>query len=377
VFHRVPARSGTQIRRPKHDAIVGIRGVLVCRDALMTRKSGLISVDDARGAVPLIHANAGRMLATGRGQMFASSLSWIYDGQMKVGSDASMGLLLGHRLILSAISAAIASCGGDAAQPEVADGSGDRPYDGSVHDVMDSAQDQPFNPSCHYDCFGAVTCKDGIVTVWAHAPVPCEFWTGECPHQQAGTCQRGCSTARLSSYNPFQTCPLTICKEASPKLPGDGCEADQDCRPTRAETEDEIRQRDGGLESLPGDGGVRQTYLRCDPTKKECVEAPEVVVPDWMKACDPALLAAQDPGAYGPVVDPSCAGGVCVISAIHDDKCRPQGCSRWCSGDDECPQGAVCQQVVVGVCAEGADAGQRAYCKPGSRNDLGAGLVCP
>jgi len=45
---------------------------------------------------------------------------------------------------------------------------------------------------CHYDCFGHLKCVDGVVTKYAHLPVPCEYWDGQCPVEETYVCEAGC-----------------------------------------------------------------------------------------------------------------------------------------------------------------------------------------
>src|SRR5262245_19647565 len=55
-----------------------------------------------------------------------------------------------------------------------------------------SGTDASNDPNCHWDCFGAIECRGGKATAWAHAPVPCSEWTGQCPHVDV-TCAAGCA----------------------------------------------------------------------------------------------------------------------------------------------------------------------------------------
>jgi hypothetical protein len=244
-------------------------------------------------------------------------------------------------------------------------------------DATDVLPDRPadvppdFDPGCHYDCFGFVACKDGVVTEWVHAPVPCAQWNGECPHRQVGQCQRGCGAERMD--HRFEPCPLTICREHYPKAVGDGCQEDGDCRPTRALPTTEADTADGGAADAGGTG-VRQTYLRCDQDSGRCVERAAPIVPDWLGPCDPAVLRPLDEGAYGAAIDSSCTGGRCLVLVPHDRSCIWQGCSKSCVSDDDCPQGAVCQEAPAVACGVSTDL--KGYCKPGPLNQIGIGLTC-
>jgi hypothetical protein len=235
--------------------------------------------------------------------------------------------------------------------------------DPRVHDEPIFAFTMGRNPH-----FGYVACKDGLVTEWLHAPVPCRLWTGQCPNRPVGQCQRGCGAERIN-YG-LQLCPMTICREHFPKVVGDSCQEDGDCRPTQATRT--AATGDGG--ATDAGTGVHQTYLRCDRDVGTCVEQAAPIVPDWLGPCDPAVLAGLDKGVYGAANDPSCSGGRCLVLVPHDQTCIYQGCSKSCITDDECPQGAVCQEAPALAC--GAPTGLKGYCKPGPLNSIGISLTC-
>jgi hypothetical protein len=213
-----------------------------------------------------------------------------------------------------------------------------------------------FGGDCHYDCFGSgIECHDGVVTQMVSAPVPCQYWHGACPQQQAGTCQRGCAVEHLDG---FTNCPLSVCRENYPKKAGDRCADEVDCHPTA---------------TVSVDGGVGRTYLRCDTERGLCVEAEGPVVKDWLGRCDPKITSQLAAGAYGVVSDLSCSGGLCVFENTAAEKgCILQGCTTFCAIDEDCPQGAVCQTAAA--CP--TSGGMRGYCKPGERNLIGVGLSC-
>lgn len=210
-----------------------------------------------------------------------------------------------------------------------------------------------WGPGCHYDCFGYLECKDGVVIQWGNTPVPCEYWAGSCPRAGVGTCQRGCATTRIDQ-TPL--CPMEICLELSPKKPGDPCTAEADCHPTRATV---------------ADGGVVQTYLRCETGSHVCVATEAPPLDDWLAPCDPKVVSTATKGAFGALSDPSCSGGRCVYYASNAQACVYQGCTKLCRTDDECPTGAVCQ---TDSCPTTPSA--NGYCKPGPINLIGSGLPC-
>src|SRR6266496_1211823 len=183
-----------------------------------------------------------------------------------------------------------------------------------------------FSPGCHYDCFGRTTCADGVVTSWANVPVPCSQWTGSCPHSIVGMCQKGCGASN-SRIGASMTCPLVVCKENAPKVLGDPCETNDDCRPSPA---------------LTGGATPENVYLRCDITAGTCVSATAPVLADWLAPCTPHVLASFMGVTTGlqAVVDSRCSSGLCL--AAGETTCVRQGCTMACRSDDECPMSSLC-----------------------------------
>jgi len=69
------------------------------------------------------------------------------------------------------------------------------------------------DPNCHYDCFYHAECKDGLLTEYVHAPVPCEYWTGSCPTQTGKyKCAEGCRDDLKVIYDRWED-PRTLCRE--------------------------------------------------------------------------------------------------------------------------------------------------------------------
>jgi hypothetical protein len=204
---------------------------------------------------------------------------------------------------------------------------------------------------CHWDCFGYLSCANGIVTEWAHTPVPCERWTGECPRTgETYTCARGCRTDGASVPTSGSDSLAVACEEGRPKKAGDPCTTEDDCLPTPA---------------IPdGMGHLVNTYLTCDGTT--CVTRPPPDVPDYLGACGEGLFGAVPPGYHGILAAPACSGGLCLYYRRHDVTCVDQGCTLRCAGDQDCPQGSACVEFDA---VSGA-------CKPGGPYSLGEGLVC-
>ena len=223
----------------------------------------------------------------------------------------------------------------------------------------------PPSRDCHYDCFGGVTCRDGVVTRRNHGPISCSAWQGSCPTQVVGTCKQGCGAETLPSDPGL--CAMDICKEKIPKNEGDPCVSDADCLPTRAVAN-------------AASTTVTQTYLRCDVAMRICTRSEGPVVSDWLQTCDPSVLARFEKGVPGSVADASCSEGLCVFYVPHDRSCIYQGCSKRCERDDQCPQGAVCQDGATEYCIAGGPFLSRpagmGYCKPGRLNSIGEGLMC-
>ena len=53
--------------------------------------------------------------------------------------------------------------------------------------------------SCHTDCFGGMSCQDGVVTRTEYGPKPC--WAGEgCDTYEVGTCPDGCELDHIDEH---------------------------------------------------------------------------------------------------------------------------------------------------------------------------------
>jgi hypothetical protein len=208
--------------------------------------------------------------------------------------------------------------------------------------------------NCHYDCFGAIECRNGTVITRAHTILSCDS-DGRCPRETVGTCQKGCA---VDFIEEVPNCPMRICRENFPKQPGDVCTTEADCHPTLA---------------VRADGGVWQTYLRCDFARGICVETAGPEINDWLGPCDPGLMAQLEKEAYGVVEDATCSGGLCAYYAPLDKSCVQQGCTSGCVTDQDCPQGSVCEGMDECPTPTSPRYG---YCKPGPRNYVATGLPC-
>jgi len=191
-----------------------------------------------------------------------------------------------------------------------------------------------FYPGCHYDCFGALTCVDGTVTRWTNAPVACSDWKGDCPHAVVSTCMKGCDKPRLETSG--STDDRVICREYAPKVAGNPCQADDDCRPTAAVVT--------GTE-------IRNVSLKCDQASSVCVERPQTPPNDWLAPCTASVIKSAklegiESAAFHPLPDPGCSSGLCIVAG--HTTCVRQGCSVPCRSDDECPPASRCEGEAFG-----------------------------
>lgn len=201
------------------------------------------------------------------------------------------------------------------------------------------------DPNCHWDCFGYHTCKDGVVTSFIHAPVPCDRWTGNCPSLQSYTCERGCRTD-VESLNILSE-PRDMCEEWRPKKAGDPCWEPAHCDPQVATDEP--------------DGGIVNVYLRCDLDAGACVDRDPPSIADYLEP-NCGMTPDTSPGdSYGSTAAPTCSAGACVFLEREREHCVLQGCTAWCDSDDDCPPGSHCCGV----------------CQPASCGWIGVGLRCP
>jgi hypothetical protein len=245
-------------------------------------------------------------------------------------------------LVLSGVLAGCNGGGGDLPDGGAVDADSDGIDADAAIDARSDADEY-----CHYDCFGAQTCADGVVTSWAHTPVPCEKWDEECPHFESYVCERGCWTDMIETGDP-EVDPGALCEENRPKQVGDPCVDDSYCLPEVATVVD---------------GTVVNVYLQCDLELGECVAREAPVVADWLSQCG---LLSEDVGDWGVVETEACASGLCLY--IDGEACLRQGCTAACTGDGECPPGSVCEHYGYSG---------PTVCKPGLPQQHADGLSCP
>lgn len=194
------------------------------------------------------------------------------------------------------------------------------------------------------ECDAAIsyTCGAGVV-----------FLTSSCNGSSStpvGTCAKGCGIARMP--DTLGVCPTDLCLENVPKVAGDPCQGDDDCRPTQAESSTTM---------------VTNTHLACDTSTHACVATAGPTVADWLKPCSadalaqiaPAGTRAFDRGAP----DPGCAEGWCAAARVEGAACIASSCTRACTSDDQCPGGSTCILFVNGTNA--CDTPPMGWCKPG------------
>jgi hypothetical protein len=241
---------------------------------------------------------------------------------------------------------------------------GSTPGDASG-DPLDEALDGE-GDWCGTICTGGTTCVDGEVYVLVFAAVPCgaEPWGESDPECSHGTpdlvCDEpSCETADeryaycigegvdwARTLNPPRHLLGLLCPEGRPRMAGDPCAGDGDCRPAAA------------------------GRLLCDAVSGACAAAAPVVPPAWFgQHC--GLEPADIVECYSETV-PGVTCDVCHIR--RDEECPAQACTLECEYDEDCPEGYAC------VCNPFA-LSERMYCAATtdrlSTQGRASGLPCP
>ena len=165
------------------------------------------------------------------------------------------------------------------------------------------------DPACHYDCFGGLRCVDGVVSAILHAPVPCEYWTGECPtvpFTPPIQCPYGCS--RQNSFSSASADPMSLCQPCpDPAKTGPAC--DQCADP-----------------------------MRTGPDCSSCIDSQT-----HGPACDQCL---GGPGSNGCPCEEhdDCWYKIC----LKDSSSEGRRCAKGCTEDAQCPTGFVCSLKDTG-----------------------------
>jgi hypothetical protein len=171
-------------------------------------------------------------------------------------------------------------------------------------------------------------------------------------------CAKGCAVDGM--YAGLSACPLALCRENSPKEEGDVCETEDDCFPTQAVASATM---------------ISNVNLTCDLTTHRCVATASPTVADWKKPCSAEVVArlaseAGGGGIAGVVPDSGCTEGWCAF-ASGLNSCIANGCTRLCTGDQDCPSESTCRYAGPPSCRVGLTP----YCEPGG--PTGIGFSCP
>ena len=204
------------------------------------------------------------------------------------------------------------------------------------------------------ECFPDFVCTHGQVDHVFSRGLPCTY-ANACGDTY--TCTNGCTvdtridTMDVRIGNP----PLPVfCAETPSAQVGDPCGLDDDCLPTRAET--------------AADGSVTQAYLACDFVAHTCAAAPAPVVPGYLAPCPAsAATVAAGPNVYGMVsadADGLDSRWVCLVAWDAGASALVSGVTVPCSGDWDCPDGALCDDRLPRLTAAYLPA-PLAVCRPG------------
>lgn len=218
------------------------------------------------------------------------------------------------------------------------------------------------DPFCHTDCFGVISCEEDKVYVMAHSPIPCSEGS-TCPETLEYTCEQGCAIEHVypGTLDIDTHGYVILCNEFPGSRVGHACQSDLDCPAPLPE-------------EMP-DGSVKTpVYLEC--VENACAERPAVEVVDYLAPCELTIESTYI-GEHAAIEASACSEGLCLIGPPAEGaSCIPQGCTRSCQQDADCPGGSLC---VKGAWYD--DDPDRApgakYCKPGAREAFGRGLQCP
>jgi hypothetical protein len=217
------------------------------------------------------------------------------------------------------------------------------------------------DPYCHWDCFsGSHSCEDGVVTSRGGGSIPCSEWEGDCPLVDRYMCEQGCRTD-ISWLDGNEPDPSILCEEHRPRVAGDRCEDDLDCRPFTVVTEP--------------DGALSPIHLVCDVQQGTCVETAPPVIDGYMTSCEVTPSDIVSFPGHSPHVldDTSCVTGLCLADNSDQRACVPQGCTVTCADDADCPARAVCKTILPDT----DDEIERRVCVPAMAWAPFLNLSCP
>lgn len=175
--------------------------------------------------------------------------------------------------------------------------------------------------SCHVDCWGGISCRNGIAYGSFAGAQPCSSGTS-CKSYPLYQCQKGCSknvNRFVGSHN--NNSPL-LCEEWREKSVGEPCQTHRECQPYHF------------YGNQP-----KGTYLRCDIKTKKCVEVTENTS-DYMKECKEDVQRHAGTQITGFIESNSCTHGYCIIEDTKN--CVKNGCTMPCMKNEQCPNGSTC-----------------------------------
>lgn len=209
------------------------------------------------------------------------------------------------------------------------------------------------DPHCHIDCFGRITCLDGVQAIRHHEPISCDDPSYPECNVTEFECLGGCRLENFerpwgesgADYQPW------LCLAESDAMEGQRCDVDYDCWPSTA-----ILHEDGELSTL---------FLECIAGQCAAASGP-ALVDLWQPCLAPAepppaeslVVAIDDPGWPDPLA-PAC---LMYLSAT----CLHAARTQLCWGDWHCPNGSYCETGAP-----------LPICRPGPRTPLlGVDLPC-
>jgi hypothetical protein len=211
--------------------------------------------------------------------------------------------------------------------------------DAAPADAIDAGPDA--DPYCHIDCFGQLSCSDGVQTIQQHEPIPCD----EPPFPECRVtelrCPGGC---RIDGFETFwdassATYQRWLCLAEPDAVAGQWCSDERDCWPTTA-----LADADGDLSTM---------FLEC--ADGQCVAA---IGPELAGLGQPCATPSPVPTAesFTVVVDdplfPDPLAPACLI--YPSPTCVHAARTQLCWGDWHCPQGAFCEtSTTPPVCRAG------------------------
>jgi hypothetical protein len=210
-----------------------------------------------------------------------------------------------------------------------------------------------------------VDCHDSVASLTTIAYPHDPSFSCSLPHETTtqASCASGCSVTGSESYSPLGhrsnvVYPSSLCSETADAQIGQSCAGG--CIPTHATIRD-----DGTV--------VGQSYLGCDSMAFTCIAVGPPVIPNYLGACDPTIVAAHDePGVNGVIASPY---NSCLIAWDDVALSATSGVTSMCIGDWECPDGSLCDDQMTLLSSSTLP--PAAVCKPGPRGTLTPAMLTP